>query len=219
MARIARVVAPGYPHHVTQRGCRRQQTFFTRSDYQYYLELLKKAKHEAGVSVWAYCIMPNHVHLVVVPESEQGLAKFLGVAHRQYALALNNRMRWKGHFWQERFHSFVMNESHLYAAVRYVELNPVRARLCTLAREWEWSSARAHMSAKNDGLVEVHPMLERVEDWENYLSCYHSEVSDTAIRQHSRTGRPAGDDKFLEGLEILTNRRLKKRKPGPKPGN
>ena len=219
MARIARVVVPGYPHHVTQRGCRRQQTFFTPRDYRYYLDILKVAKDKAGVSIWAYCIMPNHVHLVVVPESEQSLSRLLGPAHRKYAMTVNRRMRWKGHLWQERFHSFVMDENHLRAAVRYVELNPVRARLCDSPEEWNWSSTRAHLSGQDDGLVEVRPMLQRVENWENYLSCPDPGVTDAAIRKHNRTGRPAGDDNFLDILEGLTQRRLKKLKPGPKSGS
>ena len=112
-----------------------------------------------------------------------------------------------------------MDESHLYAAVRYVELNPVRAQLCTSAREWKWSSAKTHLLGQDDGLVEVRPMLDRVDDWEHYLSLYGNEITGEAIRKHSQTGRPASDDKFLDGLEILTRRRLKKLKPGPRPGN
>ncbi len=218
MARIARVVVPGYPHHVTQRGCRRQQTFFTADDYRYYFELLRSRRVDAGVSIWAYCLMPNHVHLVVVPDTEQSLSRFLGSAHRQYALEVNRRMGWKGHFWQERFHSFVMDERHLLAAVRYVELNPVRANLCASAWDWPWSSAVAHLSAQDDGLVAVRPMLERVGNWKDYLSRPHGETTDDDLRKYSRSGRPAGDDAFLSVLETLTQRRLRKLKPGPASG-
>ena len=217
MARIARVVVPGYPHHVTQRGCRRQQTFFTADDYRYYLELLRHRKADAGISIWAYCLMPNHVHLVVVPETGRSLSRFLGPAHRQYALEVNRRMRWRGHMWQERFHSFVMDERHLLAAVRYVELNPVRAKLCTAAWDWPWSSAAAHLSGKDDSLVAVKPMLERAGNWVDYLSAPPAGTTDDDLRKHSRSGRPAGDDAFLGLLEGLTRRRLKRRKPGPRP--
>lgn len=217
MARIARVVVPGYPHHVTQRGCRRQQTFFTTDDYRYYLKLLQNRAVDAGVSVWAYCLMQNHVHLVVVPDTVQSLSRFLGPAHRQYAVEVNRRMCWKGHLWQERFHSFVMDERHLLAAVRYVELNPVRAKLCASAFDWPWSSATAHLSGKDDALVAVGPMLERIENWEEYLSRPAAGVVDSDLRKHSRSGRPAGDDAFLDVLEAITRRRLKKRKPGPRP--
>jgi putative transposase len=217
MARIARVVVPGYPHHVTQRGCRRQQTFFTADDYRYYLELLRNRKADAGISIWAYCLMPNHVHLVVVPETEQSLSRFLGPAHREYALEVNRRMRWKGHLWQERFHSFVMDDRHLLAAVRYVELNPVRASLCASARDWPWSSAAAHLSGRGDGLVAVEPMLERIGNWEDYLSMPPAGTTDEDLRKHSRSGRPAGDAAFIGALEALTGRRLKRLKPGPRP--
>jgi putative transposase len=218
MARIARVVVPDYPHHVTQRGCRRQQTFFTTDDYRCYLELLQNRIVDAGISIWAYCLMPNHLHLVVVPETDQSLSRFLGPAHRQYALEINRRMGWKGHLWQERFHSFVMDERHLLAAVRYVELNPVRANLCAVAWDWPWSSAAAHMSGEDDDLVAVEPMLGRVGNWEVYLSSSLAGPADDTLRKHSRSGRPAGDDAFLGVLEALTQRRLKKRKPGPRPG-
>ena len=217
MARIARVVVPGYPHHVTQRGCRRQQTFFTDDDYRYYLELLRKRKADAGIAIWAYCLMPNHVHLVVVPETEEGLSRFLGPAHRQYSLEVNRRMRWKGHLWQERFHSFVMDERHLLAAVRYVELNPVRSNLCASARDWSWSSAAAHLSGQGDGLVAVEPMLERVGNWDDYLSTPPAGTTNEDLRKHSRSGRPAGDAAFIGALEALTGRRLKRLKPGPRP--
>jgi putative transposase len=219
MARIARVVVPGYPHHVTQRGCRRQQTFFSPDDYRYYLDLLWNRKADVGISVWAYCLMPNHVHLVVVPETNQSLSRFLGPAHRQYALEVNRRMGWKGHLWQERFHSFVMDERHLRAAVRYVELNPVRANLCASAFDWPWSSTASYMSGKDDGLVEIGPMLERIGNWEDYLSRPSVATTDDVLRRHSRSGRPAGNDVFLGVIEALTGRRLKKRKPGPRPGS
>ena len=219
MARIARIVAPGFPHHVTQRGSRRQQTFFTQSDYRYYIDLLKESKIKSEVSVWAYCLMPNHVHLIVVPRTNDGLARFLGPVHRKYALAINHRMEWQGHLWQERFHSFVMDERHLLAVVRYVELNPVRARLCHEARDWRWSSARAHLSERDDGLVDVDPMIERVGDWKKYIEQPNCEDSFDTIRQHILGGRPLGDDKFLRKMELVTNRRLRKLKPGPKPKN
>jgi putative transposase len=219
MARIARVVVPGLPHHITQRGCRRQQIFFSPGDYNYYLKLLSSTKTDAGVAVWAYCLMPNHVHLIVVPEHEKSLSDFLRLVHRKYAMTINKRMKWKGHLWQERFHSFVMDEPHLFAAARYVELNPVRARLCAEPLDWQWSSARAHLDGRDDKLVVVKPLLERIPDWYEYLSKSDQPVSTDMIRKHSRTGRPAGDEAFINRLEFLINRPLKKRKPGPKPTN
>ena len=125
MGRIARVVIPGLPHHVTQRGNRRQQTFFCDQDYRGYLALMGDWCRRCGVGVWAYCLMPNHAHLIVVPQTQDGLRRGIGEAHRRYTLAVNTRQRWTGHLWQGRFASVVMDETHLIAAARYIELNPV----------------------------------------------------------------------------------------------
>jgi REP-associated tyrosine transposase len=217
MARMARVVVPYYPHHVTQRGNRRQQTFFSEEDHKVYLELLAKAKDTSDVEVLAYCLMPNHTHLVVVPRRYDSLASFFSEAHRQYTRRINFREGWRGHLWQERFHSFVMDEQYLLATVRYIELNPVRARLCNRPEEWTWSSVHAHLAGKDDMLVSVKPMLERINSWQNYLATYESSEELTTIRRHSRTGRPVGNEGFLDKLEAMTGRSFRRAKPGPKP--
>ena len=145
MARLARLVVPGLPHHVTQRGNRRQQTFFCEEDYAAYLELMAEWCAKRGVEIWAYCLMPNHVHLVAVPQSKDGLRRAIGEAHRRYTRRINFREKWRGYLWQGRFASFVMDEPYLLAAARYVELNPLRANLVADAAEWPWSSAGAHL--------------------------------------------------------------------------
>ncbi len=217
MPRMARLVVPDYPHHVTQRGARRQQTFFTDDDYRAYLDLIKEAKAASGVDIWAYCLMPNHVHLVAVPKEVDGLAKMLRMAHHRYARRVNATHGWRGHLWQERFHSYVMDESHLLAAVRYIELNPVRARLCTRAEDWHWSSVGAYLRGESNGIVNVRPMLERVTDWREYLALSeHPETIET-LRSHSNTGRPAGSKEFITALERISGRTLRKRKTGPHP--
>src|SRR5512140_2761581 len=165
MARLARVVVPGYPHHVTQRGNRRQKTFLRKDDYTAYLELMAEWCGRCGVAVWAYCLMPNHVHLIVVPKSEDGLRRALGEAHRRYTRRVNHREGWRGHLWQGRFASFVMDEEYLLACARYVERNPVRAGLCRRPQDYAWSSAAAHLSRKDDVLVRVKPLLELVPSW------------------------------------------------------
>jgi putative transposase len=218
MARMPRLVVPGYPHHVTQRGNRRMKTFFTPDDYQAYLNLLATSKSEMGVDIWSYCLMPNPVHMVVVPETENSLSRLFSVVHRQYTRRINFREQWKGHLWQERFHSFVMDEAYLMVTVRYTELNPVRARLCTLPQDWRWSSARAHIRVVDDSVVSVRPMLDRVDNWQAYLGIEEAGITPDSIRQHSGTGRPADADPFIDGLEQLTGKVLKKGRPGPKPG-
>ena len=217
MARMARLVVPEYPHHVTQRGNRRQRTFFSESDYRAYIKLLIEARRSAAVSVWAYCLMPNHVHLIVVPQSDNSLARMFGEAHRRYTRRVNSREGWCGHLWQERFHSVVMDESHVLAAVRYVELNPVRGGLCGKPEQWPWSSVRAHLRGRDDDLVCVRPMLERVGDWRIYLTTDDTEDTYSRLRTHTQTGRPMGSERFVSRLEKLTGQRLRRQKPGPKP--
>ena len=216
MARIARVVAPGYPHHVTQRGNRRQQTFFQDEDYTAYIELMSQWCTRHGVQVWAYCLMPNHVHLVCVPESEDGLRLAIGKAHLRYTRRVNAREGWRGHLWQGRFASFVMDERHLLAAARYIERNPVRAGLAEKPWEYRWSSAAAHMAARDDALVKVEPLLEMVGDWSQFLSEDLAELDAERLRMHERTGRPLGDDGFIARIERLLGRDIRKRKPGRK---
>ena len=148
MPRIARAVAVGIPHHVTQRGNRRQPTFFCEDDYENYLSLIAEWCLRWGVDIWAYCLMPNHVHLIAVPSSEDGLRRAIGEAHRRYTRAVNFREGWRGHLWQGRFSSHAMEERYLLTAVRYIELNPVRAALVQKPEEYRWSSAAAHLEAR-----------------------------------------------------------------------
>jgi len=215
MARIARVIAPGYPHHVTQRGNRKQTTFFGDEDYVAYVELLSEWTRKYGVEIWAYCLMPNHVHLIAVPETEEGLARAIGEAHRRYTRRINFRQGWRGHLWQERFASFPMDESHLLAAARYIEMNPVVSGLVGKADEYRWSSARAHMEGKDDILVKVLPLLEIVGDWNDFLAYPEESITDR-LRQHEKTGRPLGAMDFVGRLEKQLSRLLQPQKPGPK---
>jgi len=217
MARIARAVAPGIPHHVTQRGNRRQQTFFNDEDFQSYLELMSEWCMKFQVEVWAYCLMPNHIHLIVIPERRDGLNLAIGEAHRRYTRRINFREGWRGHLWQGRFSSFIMEERYLLACTRYVELNPVRAGLVKKPENWRWSSAGPHMKGKDDILVKTKPLLEMVnKPWENFLTFDVQEPEIELFRKHERTGRPLGVDSFIEKMELLLDRKLKPQKPGPK---
>ena len=215
MARIARVIAAGIPHHVTQRGNRRMQTFFRDEDYQSYISLMSEWCRRFGVAIWAYCLMPNHVHLIAVPETVDGLRRGVGEAHRRYSRMINFRENWRGHLWQGRFASFPMDESYLLAAARYVEMNPVRAGLVSEADSWPWSSARAHLMGKDDQLVKVTPLLEIAGDWNLFLAAPEAEHL-RKIRKHENTGRPLGTSKFVDHLEATLGRSFKRGKPGPK---
>lgn len=216
MARIARVIASGIPHHVTQRGNRRMQTFFSDEDYLSYLSLLSEWCRKCGVAIWAYCLMPNHVHLIAVPESEESLRRGIGEVHRRYSRMINFRENWRGHLWQGRFASFPMDESYLLAAARYVEMNPVTAALVQEAAEWPWSSTRAHLAGSDDELVTVAPLLEMAGDWRLFLKGAGEDTLINEIRKHERTGRPLGRESFVEQLETTLERPLKRGKPGPK---
>ena len=217
MARIARVVLPGHPHHITQRGSRRQRTFFCEADYKTYIRLMAQWTRHHGVEVWAYCLMPNHVHLIATPGSVDALRQAIGEAHRRYTCMINCRQKWTGYLWQGRFHSFAMDESHLLAAARYIELNPVKAGLCAHPQEYAWSSARAHLAGCDDGLVAVSPLLRRVSDWTAFLSDPLDAEQGDLLESHERTGRPLGNPDFLMAAEKTIGRTLTKARPGPKP--
>lgn len=216
MARLARVVIPGIPHHITQRGNRRQPTFFRDEDYAIYLELMSHWCKERDVQIWAYCLMPNHVHLIAVPKTEDGLRLAIGEAHRRYTRHVNFREGWRGHLWQGRFASFVLDEPYLLAAARYVELNPVRAGLATAPSAYRWSSAKAHLKGKDDVLVKVSPLLKIAGNWRRLLTSAVSEEDLKQFREHERTGRVLGEEAFQKRLEKKLGRVLRRQKPGPK---
>ena len=213
MARLARLVIPGMPHHVTQRGNRRQETFFNEGDYAAYLELMVEWCREEGVEIWGYCLMPNHTHLIAVPAAEQSLRRAIGEAHRRYTRRINFREKWRGYLWQGRFASFVMDEPYLLAAARYVELNPVR-RDWRQARPSGVGAVRGRTCRARRSLVKVGPLLGMVGDWQGLLDSALREEELEELRGHGRTGRPLGDEAFLERLEGLVGRVLKPQKGG-----
>lgn len=217
MARLARVVVPGLPHHVTQRGNGRARTFSGDDDYRLYRDLLADACRGAGVEVWAWVLMPNHVHLILAPADADGLRRALAAAHRRYAGQIHARRQLTGHFWQGRFGSVVMDEDHLAAALRYVALNPVRARLVARAEDWAWSSVRAHLAGRDDGLTTVAPVLSRFPDFADLLDLGPDEAAFARLRRAESVGRPLGGDAFVAGLEAATSRSLRPAKRGRRP--
>jgi putative transposase len=218
MARIPRFVVPGLPHHVTQRGNRRERVFFSDDDYALYRDLLGEQCRRQGVACWAYCLMPNHVHLVLVPDREEGLGRALGETHRRYSTAINARLRVTGHLFQARFGSAAMDEEHLMAASRYVALNPVRARLVERAEDWRWSSVGAHLSSRDDGLVRVAPLIERCGGrFADLIEAAPSAEAVSALRAAETIGRPVGSPGFLDRLAAATGRDPRPKRRGPKP--
>ena len=217
MPRVARIIIPGMPHHVTQRGNRREKTFFNPDDYESYRLWLAESSSRAGCAVWAYCLMPNHVHVILVPSDEDGLRKTFADLHRRYTTRINTRLDVIGHLWQGRFGSAAMDEEHLLNAIRYVTLNPVRAGLVQRPEDWPWSSARAHLLGRDDGVVTVTPVLERVEDFAAFIGAdFDEDVAFDALRRAETVGRPIGDRQWLKSLERRTGRSLLPAKRGPK---
>lgn len=218
MARLPRMVLPGQPHHVTQRGNRRERTFFEEGDYALYLDLLAEACGRHGVEVWSYCLMPNHVHIIAVPRDDDGLARAFRHVHRHYTGYVNARLRVTGHLWQGRFSSVAMDEGHLFAALRYVALNPVRARLVERADAWRWSSTRALFEARDDHVVRAAPVLERIGDFRAFLSEeFDEDFTYAALRKAETLGRPIGSPAWLADMEARSGRTLTPAKRGPKP--
>lgn len=218
MARLARVVVPGLPHHVTQRGNGRQRTFFSDDDYALYLKLLREACAAAQVRVLAYVLMPNHVHLILVPKHEDGLRKAMSSVHRAYAGIINARKKKTGHFWQGRFGCVAMDGGHTLSALRYVLLNPVRARLCAKPEQWQWSSAKAYLKGRSNDLTETGDLLALCPDIKSLLDENpEQEMAEMLLRRAETIGRPLGTAAFVERLERKLDRPLKAAKRGPKP--
>ena len=191
------------------------ETFFCDEDYQAYLVLMAEWCRKFNVSVWCYCLMPNHTHLIAVPETENGLRMAIGEAHRRYSVMINRRQKWTGHLWQGRFSSFPMDEAYLLVAAKYIEMNPVRANLAPDPYAWKWSSAKAHATGADDILVKGSPLPQMVGDWKLFLKDIGEEDANK-IRGHERTGRALGSDSFLESLELSLMRTVKRRKAGRK---
>jgi putative transposase len=227
MARLARIVIPGVPHHVTQRGNRRLPVFFSDDDRRLYLALLAEAAGASGTGCLAWCLMDNHVHLILVPASEEGLRAMLGEAHRRYTRHVNFREGWRGHLFQGRFASYPMDDAHLMAAARYVELNPVAARMVERAEDWPWSSARTHLAGKraaDDPLTDVAALGRHVRNWRAMLrhglaaggASPQGEALAEAIEARLRTGRPLAAAEWIAQHEAALGRPLAPRPPGRK---
>jgi putative transposase len=224
MARLPRIVIPDVAHHVTQRGNRRLPVFFNDEDRALYLSFVAEGCAGAGVRCLAWCLMDNHVHLILVPPDADGLRAALGEAHRRYTRHVNFREGWRGYLFQGRFASYPMDDAHLIAAVRYVENNPVAARLVKEAGDWRWSSARSHLNgrrAKGDPLTDLAALGAHVPRWRNYLKpgaeTAGDEASAEAIEARLRTGRPLADADWIAEMEARIERKLAPQKRGPKP--
>ena len=217
MARTARVVVPGIAHHITQRGVRRLPVFVDDQDRILYSKTLLESCRRYELRILAYCWMTNHVHVIAVPQNPDSLAKAFRRAHSVYGLNFNHKHKFSGYLWQDRFYSCPLDEPHMWAAVRYVERNPVRAGLASKAEDYPWSSALSHCDGKVDPLLDPDwPPVPAIPDWSAWLAS-DDEISDRRIRSRTRSGVPCGDDAFVSRLEQDLGRTLRLQRPGPRP--
>ena len=218
MPRPARFVVPGMPHHITDRGSRRSDVFRDDADRFLYLELLRESCRRFLLRIWAYCLMTNHVHLIAVPERPDSIRRVFHRTNGTYSNRFNAKNGFVGHLWQERPFSCVLAESHLWNAIRYVERNPVRARMVPKATDYRWSSARAHCDGKVDLLLDPSwSLLSTIPNWSEWLDGTDNPDFEPLIRDSTFTGRPCGDEEFIRNIGLSTGRDLTRKKPGPKP--
>jgi putative transposase len=209
MPRISRAIAIGYPHHITQRGNYRQVVFTDADDYSQYLKWLGQCASKYGLEIWAYCLMPNHVHFIGVPNADDSLSRTFNTAHMQYAQYYNRKRDTKGHLWQGRFFSCVLDERHLHAAVRYVELNPVRGGIVESPEDYPWSSAKPHIAGIPDAVLSGHCFLtETVKNWRQYLGEELDMDAQNNVIKTTNSGLPCGTIDFVKQMEGLLRRRL-----------
>jgi len=212
MPRQARVVFPNIPHHIIQRGNRREDVFFSDSDRKQYLEWLKEYCKEHKVEILAYCLMTNHIHLIAVPTTQDGLQKVLKPLHMRYAQKINRERGWKGHFWQGRYFSSPLDGEYLLFTTRYIERNPIRVKKVRKAENYKWSSARGHCgTAQDDILTKKMKWLnkyEGIDNWRQWLSIKEENEKTDLIRRNTEKGIPTGSGRFIRRLEKLADRVL-----------
>ena len=208
---------PGAPHHVLQRGNPGQRIFATDQDYKEYLQLVAEGCATAKVKILAYCLLPKQVQLILVPSSAKALRQALGEAHRRYTRAVNIRRSRDGGLFRGRFASFPMDQASLSLCARYVETAPIRGKAAARAKDWRWSSASAHLKGKSDGLIDVKPLLDEVDDWKVELTKAFTAPELKSIAASEHTGRPFGAVTFVKSLEKKLGRTLTRQRPGPKP--
>jgi len=236
MPRSARTVVVGCAHHITQRGNNRQDVFFVNDDRRVYLELLEEQAEKYGLEIQGYCLMSNHVHLVAVPKAEESLAKAVGRTHFRYTQYINRFHKRSGHLWQGRFYSCALDARGFRLAMKYIELNPVRARLCRKPWRYEWSSAAVHVDGRLESDVlgnrgQVQPAAQNVpvpsfpvpgfldlrkwyrwisaEQWRAELAEGLTDIETERLRLRTHTGRPLGSDSFLSKIETALGRRVR----------
>lgn len=216
MPRTSRIVAPGYPHHIMQRGNNQAPVFLDDEDRRRYLELIAEYSQQYSLDLWSYCLMDNHLHLLAVPQHERSLAKGIGLANQVYTQHFNRKYTQSGRVWQNRFFSCVVAPQHyLWAVVRFIVNNPLATGRCKKAEDYPWSSAKAHLLGIEDSLLSVSAWLDEqdVRGFRDFIKEQNSFIDDV-IRRATSTGRPFGSDAFVSMLEEKLQVRIKARPVG-----
>ena len=214
MPRIARVVFPNFPHHITQRGTNKSDIFIDSNDHKYFLMLLGELLEKTRTELWAYCLMNNHFHLLIAPDNSYGLGKCLHGVTFRYAQYFNMKYKRSGRLWQNRYFSCpVDKDEYLWTVAKYIEMNPVRAKIVEKPEQWRWSSAQEHIAGKTDKNVKLYKWLTDQERKE-YAKIIIEGIMEKKIRKATSTGRPLCGERFFDTLEAIVNRDLKPKKGG-----
>lgn len=216
MPRIARAVAAGFPHHIVQRGNNNEKVFFDKEDRGMYLSLLKKYSDKWGSPILAYCLMSNHVHLIIRPKKEEALYKMMQGVTLCYTQHINRKYKRTGRLWESRYHSCVVNkENYLWAVARYIEQNPKRAKIAKREEDFPYSSARAHIvGVKDEVLGEELFKEQQRKDYAAFIRAIIPKEEMNSIRYYTRTGRPFGSKEFIKKMEKKLERKFMLRPPG-----
>jgi len=216
MPRIARAVAAGFPHHIVQRGNNREKVFIDDEDREKYIDLLKKYSRKRDAQVLAYCLMTNHVHLLVKPKENESMYKMMQGVTLCYTQFANRKYNRTGRLWESRYHSCVVDkDSYLWSVARYIETNPVRAGMVKKAEDYAYSSAQAHVIGKEDNILNEELIAEtQRKEYRAFIREKGAEKDRDLIRYHTRTGKPLGDEAFMKRMEKRTGRDLALRPRG-----
>lgn len=216
MARQARIVIPDTPHHIMQKSMEGAPIFVAKEDFQTYCDILREQCTSAGVMILSYCLMPNQIHLLVMPKDDKALSAAIGETHRQYTNYRNGKQEDKGTFFQNRFYSYPMDESCMLKAAAFIEKLPVMAMIAPKAENYIWSSACAHIKGRADRVMNRKPLLHIIPEWESFIALDLPAVELNEIQSHLSTGRPRGNENFLDAVEEMIGRPVRAGKRGRK---
>jgi len=215
MPRPLRIIVPDVPYHITQKGNREQNVFFTHEDRKRYLKWLSSYSELYEFDIIAYCLMSNHVHMVGIPRKSNSIARTIQILHTRHTQTINREKDWKGHLWHSRYFSTPLDDKHLWAAIRYVEQNPLRAGIIARAEDYLWSSARAHCGLAVDNVISKNVKLETIfDDWVKQLKELPDKEVIDRIRDCTYRGTPCGDIRFRSRISRKFGQRINSDKRG-----